>query len=244
MLLRFLNTLLRASKGILPASALLGLAGLAVPTARAVTSIEPAGVVSGDTYSLRIIGYNTAYPSQNVFLTFPFDATFGTTASYANYALNGQTLTVSSTEYVSGNTVNDFFSFSVPSNFVPTGTTDNGGHALNAIQFGIGIYTTGTNPLDLSPAISSYGNTGSVTFVNQGATTSGAVPMNPTLSNGGTAFSTYGQVNATSADISASQITAFSITLTYAVPEPSTNAAIALGAVGLFLVVKRRRSRA
>lgn len=242
MLLR-ISPLLRRTRRILQTAAVLGLLGLAAaPSARALTSIAPDTVVPGDTYSIRIIGANLSFPDQNIFLTFPIDATFGTTTSYANYALGGQTFTVSSTQFISGNTVNDFFSFSVPNNFVPAGTTDNGGHPLNAIQFGIGIYSTGQNPLNLNPAISSFANTGSVTFVFNGATTSGAVPMNPTLTNG-TAFSTFGQVNATSPDISTSQITAFSIVLTYAVPEPSTNAAIALGAAGTLLVVVRRRRR-
>ena len=242
MLTQILPTLRRFHKNVFQITAAFALTCLltARPADAATLAVEPATVVPGDTYSIRIIGYNTNYPGQNIFLTLPLDATFGTTVNYANSALNGQTFTVSSTQFISGGTVSDFFSFNVPSNFVPAGTVDNGGHPLNAIQFGIGLYSTGTNPLNLNPAITAYNNTGTVTFSLNGATTSGAVPMNPTLT-GGTAFSTYGQVTATSADISGSQITAFSTNLTYAVPEPSTYAAVALGTAGLCLVVMRRR---
>ncbi len=248
MIPQLLHTLRRARKGALQITAVLGLAGLAaVSSSRAsVVSVEPSVVTpTNDTFSFRVVGYNTSFPAQNIYLTQPVDFAFSTTASYPGFALNNQSLTVSSTQYLSGNNVVDFFSFSVPSNFVPAGTTDNGGHTLNAIQFSIGNYLGGNNPLNLSPAISNATVTGTVTFVFNGATTSGAVPMTTTLDNGGTALSTFGAVFATpsTADISNNQITAFSITVTYAVPEPSTYAMLALGTAGLFMVVVRRRRR-
>ena len=210
----------------------------------ATPSVEPASVVPGATFSIEVVGYNTSNPAANIYLINPSLApTFGTLSAYANSALNGQTLVVNSNEFVNGNVTTDFVSLSVPSNFVPAGTRDNAGNTLNAIQFSLGVYLSGTNPLNLSPAILAYTATGSVTFNFFGVNTSAGVPLTSTLSNGGQSFSAFGLVTATpsTADISNNQVTSFSFTLTYtSVPEPSTNAAIALGVAGTLLVVVRR----
>ena len=148
---------------------------------------------------------------------------------------------MNSIQYLSNGFITDFITLSVPSNFVPAGTVDNGGHTLNAIQFSIGDYLGGTNSLNLSPAISAYSVSGTATFVSNGVTTSGAVPMTSTLTNG-TAFSTFGAIITTpsTADISNNDVTAFSIALTYAVPEPSTWTAM-IGGLGLLGFGLRRR---
>lgn len=247
MIVQLLLAIHTARKGLLCLTTALGLLAMTVaPSARAATvDLEPASVVPNDTFRPEIVGYNQSFTSQNVYLAANnLNPTFGTTTSYANSALNGQTLTISSVQYVSGNLFNNFISFSVPTNFVPAGTTDSGGHALNGIQFSIGNYfipTGGTgNPLDFNPALTSFSVTGTVTFVNNGVTTSGAVPMTTMLTNGSTSLSTFGAITSTT-DISNSQITAFSILVTYPVPEPSTYALFALGAAGMWLVVVRRR---
>ncbi len=247
MISKLLFSIRRTRQGLLCLTTLIGLAGLtAVPSARAVVSLEPASVVTGDSFSVEVIGYNTSNPGANIYLINQYlMPTFGTIAAYGNSALNGQTLVVNSNEYVSGGTTTDYVSLSVPSNFVPAGTKDNAGNTLNAIQFSLGIGFGGTNPLDVNPAILTYTATGSVTFNSFGVNTSNGVPLNSTLSNGNHSFSTFGTVFATplTADISNNQVTSFSFTLTYAsVPEPSTYAAVALGLGGLLLVVRRRRA--
>ena len=249
MISKLLFNFRRTRQGLLCLTTLVGLAGLAAaPSAHAVTTLEPASVVLGDTFSFEVIGYNTNNPGANIYLTNQFlTPTFGTISAYGNSALNGQTLVVNSNEFVNGNVTTDFVSLSVPSNFVPAGTKDNAGNTLNAIQFSLGIGFGGTNALDVNPAILAYNATGAVTFNAFGVNTSNAVPLNSTLSNGNQSFSAFGTVFATplTADISNNQVTSFSFTLTYtSVPEPSTYAAVALGVAGLFLVMRRRRARA
>ena len=249
MIHRILSTVRRTRSGLLCLTTLVGLTAFAAtPSAHAVTTIEPASVVPGDTFSFEVLGYNTNNPGENIYLTNQFlMPTFGTTAAYLNSALNGQTLVVNSNQYVNGSTTTDYISLNVPTNFVPAGTKDNAGNTLNAIQFSLGIGFGGTNPLDVNPAISAYTATGSVTFNTFGVNVSSGVPLNSTLSNGNQSFSTFGTVFATplTADISNNQVTAFSFTLTYtSVPEPSTYAAVALGVAGLFLVMRRRGARA
>ena len=229
-------------------TALLGLAGLtATPSARAV-GLEPSSVVPGDTFSFEIIGYNTNYPSQDVYLTqSALTPAFGTTTTYANGALGGQTLTISSFEYVNAGIVNDLINISVPNNFVPAGTIDNGGHNLDAIQFGIGnFFASNPNTLDFNQALTSYTVQGSVSFKYIGANASGVAPMTTTLTNGNKSLTTFGAVFATpqgTGDISSNEVNAFTILITYAVPEPSTYATVALGVAGLFLVMRRHRAR-
>ena len=243
MISKFLNVR-RTRQGLLCFTALVGFAGLAAaPSARAVTTIQPDSAVPNDTFSIEVVGYNTANPAANDYLINPLLApNFGTTQAFAGGALNNQTLVVSSNEIVNNGFITDFISLNVPSNFVPAGTVDHANEPLNAIQFSIGNYLGGTDPLNLSPAVSAYTATGSVTFNFSGVNISNAVPLT-SMNPGGTAFSAFGLVyTADGSDISNSQVSAFSFSLTYAapVPEPSMKATLALGALGLFFVVRRR----
>ena len=236
----------RARLGAACTVALLGLAIL--PSARATsTPFEPGTVAAGDTFSIEAVGFNTANPANDIYIfATNLNPTFGTTTGYANDALAGQTLTVSSSEFTSNGTTTDFISVSVPSNFVPAGTTDNGGQPLNAIQFSFGNYLGGTNPLDFSLALTTYNVATAATFNFNGTTTSVPGGSTSTLSNGGKSLSAFGQVMATAptTDISNNDVTALSFTITYAaVPEPTTTGAVLLGAGSLLgLAIYRRRS--
>ena len=209
-------------------------------------SVAPSAVVAGDTYSIEVVGFNTSEPTDDIYLILPtLTPTFGTTTTYASDALGGQTLTVTSSETTTGGVTTGTFSFSVPTNFVPSGTQDSGGMALNAIQFSFGDYLGGTNPLDLTKAATGFSATSTVTFKLNGVTTSLSAPAS-FMGNGTTQFSAFGQTTSPAGtDISNNQVTGLTITITNAVPEPSTSAAVLLGAAGLcWLTVKRRRVRA
>ena len=234
-------------------TAIVGLTGLAAFSSAhaSVPSVQPNTVVTGDTFSVEVVGFNTADPGANEYIILPgLTPTFGATTSYANDALGGQTLTITSTEAVIAGITTDTISLSVPTNFVPAGTKDNDGNILNAIQFSFGSYLGGSNPLNLSTAATGFTATASVIFKVAGVTTSAAAPATVTSTSGGTAISSFGQTTSTpsTTDISGNQVTGLSLTVTYAaVPEPSTNAAILLGAAGLvgtIVVRNRRRVRA
>lgn len=251
MLSQIFSLLRHARRGVLCSVASLGLVGLAAVSSVQAVSLEPANVVPNDTFSLEIIGYNTSYPEQNIYLTQAnLLPAFGTNNSYTNAALGGQTLSVASFEYVNAGVVNDLINISVPNNFVPAGTVDRGGHVLDAIQFGIGnFFAVNPDPLDFNQPLTSYTVQGSISFRYLGANASGVVPMTTTLGNGNQSLTTFGAVFATpqgTGDISANQVNSFTLLITYpaaAVPEPSTHTAVALGVAGLFLVLRRRRAR-
>ena len=223
----------------------LGAALAALFTVAALNFARASVVVPGDTFSVEAVGYNTTAPSGDIYLIAPtLQPTFGATQTYADDALNEQSLTLTSSEYTVGGVTTDTIVASVPTNFVPTGVTDNNGNIINAIQFSIGIDLGGSNPLDFSTALSAPVSSGAVIFHLNGVATPGSVPQNPSLSNGNRSYSDFETVTSSSvtSPISGSDVTSFSITITSAtVPEPSTVGAVLLGA-GLLVVTLRRRA--
>ncbi len=237
----------RTRGGAVFITALLGLA--AAPMARATLfEFEPSTIVPNDTFSIELVAYNTTTPSGDIYAIQPgLTPTFGTTQTFANDALGGQTLTVTSMESTSAGITTDTIAIGVPTNFIPAGTTDNNGNVINALEFSIGNYLGGTNTLDFSTALTAPVSTGAVVFKLNGLTTAAALTQNPILSNGNKSYSDEEAVQSasTTTPISGSNITSFSITLTYAVPEPSTIATVVLGAAGLlWLAIRRRSARA
>ena len=236
-------------------TALVGLAGLAAfSSAQAVVpSVEPDGVIPSDTFSIEMIGYNTNAATSDIYIIQTnLTPTFGTTQTFANDALGGQTLTVTSSQTGTATNFVDTITVSVPTNFVPAGTTDNANNIINGIVFSIGSYlipSGGTaNPLDFNTSLVGAKYSGSVSGTMTVSTSlSGA--QNPLVTNNNTSLSneegiqTYVTGTTTPRDISTNGINSF--TFTVSVPEPSTYATVLLGAVGLcWLTVKRRRARA
>ena len=221
---------------------LLGCSGLAAFT---TSKAAVPTVVPGDTFSIEVVGYNTSEPQDDIYLVDPtLSPVFGTTTRYPKDALGNQRLTVVSSESTDGTTTTDTVSLSVPKNFVPAGTVDNGGEPINAIQFSIGTYLGGTDPLDLTSAASLDNATQAVVFKFNGVLSSGSAPATATFSNGNTSLSAFGQTT-TTGDISQDDVKGLSLTITYAaVPEPSTLGAVLLGAGGLigWTAVRRRRT--
>ena len=240
----------RAHLGAACTVALLGFVALPVNQVKASLA-DPAAVTTGDTFSLETIGFNSTAPSGDIYLTQTnLNPTFGTTQTFANAALGGQTLTVTSTESINAGITTDTIAVSVPTNFLPAGITDNNGNVINELAFSIGninIPTGGTpNTLDFSTAVTNATVTGTVVFNLNGVTTATGLTQNPVFSNGNMSFSDREDVQSasTTTSISGNDVTGFSITLAYAaVPEPSTTGAVLLGAGSLLgLAVYRRRS--
>ena len=226
-----------------------------LPSAHAaVNGIAPSAVVSGDTFTFEMIGYNKAQPSGDFYaIQTNLSATFGQTNTYTNDTLvSGQTLTVTSGETKSGSTFTDTITISVPNTFIPTGTTDSNGNAVDSLEFSIGNFnvpTGGTfDTLDYTTAISISSVTGTLGYTLNGTAGSLGLTNTTALSNGNRAFSSEESGSSPNGgSIAQYNPSSFTYTITYqAVPEPSTAGAMLFGAAGLvgLLAVRRRSARA
>ena len=251
MIRQLASSFFRARLGAAHVTALLGLAGaMFLPAAGAVTpGFDPASVKPGDTFSIETDIYNTTNPAGFYNETDPtLDPTFGSTTTYPGAAAAaGGTfvpLTVSSTETTSGGVTTDSINISVTGNFVPT-TTDNNGNLANAMEFSIGTYNGGTDTLDYTAKLVNAKVSGTVTYNVNGQVKTAVLTQTTMSINGGLSYSAEEAVQSfdPSVPLQNYDLTAFNLTVTYsAVPEPSTYATMALGAVALLWVTARRRA--
>ncbi|MGI8436646.1 MAG: PEP-CTERM sorting domain-containing protein [Chthoniobacterales bacterium] len=205
-----------------------------------VFSQLPGAVVPADTFNIAIVGFNAA--NTGAFLVSPLTATFGMTQTFVGAGPGGQTVTVTSSETINGAMTTDTVTISVPTNFVPTGTTI-GGTPVTLLEMDLGGYNAGTNTLDFLTPVTSPTYTGSIQY------SGGTFALNPTpntvLTNGNMSLKTAEGVNAGGSDLSPLAIRSFTFTATYAtVPEPSSIALGLIGGTGLLLaltVARRRR---
>ncbi len=235
------------------------LAGAASLTALSSVHAAVPTVKTGDTFNIELEGYNNANPSGNFYAINPtIDPTFGTTTTYTTdangnpYTITGDPLTISSSETVTGNIFTVTISLSTPNTFLPAGLKDNNGNVIDSLEFSIGNYNLPANgatdalnfnsplPTDLSITGTVTGSFGTVTIPND--------KQNPQTGPNRMAFSDLYSVTTTplGQDIGADSVRTFTLTITNAVPEPSTTGATVLGAgalVGL-MVVRRRRATA
>lgn len=192
----------------------------------------PDLVVPADTFQISVAGFNAS--GAGAFIIAPITATFGLTQTFAG-GLGGQTITVTSSETVGVNTV-DSVTISVPTNFVPAGTTI-GGLPVTTLQLDMGRLNAGTNGFDLVLPIASATGSGSILF------SGGTLALTPTvaLTNGGTTLSGSEGVAAGGSDLSSFAIRSFTLSFTYAtVPEPSTWMLLGFGVVLVGFAVRRR----
>ena len=229
------------------------LAGLAAfsPARAEVPSNQTNSVVPNDPFGITLTGYNTTEPQYDIgLIQSGLSPVFnsGTPQTFANSALGGQTLTVTTTQTGTATNFVDTITITVPTNFVPAGTVDNNNMIINGIVFSIGTLYGGTSTLDFNTSLVGARYSGSAQgtmLVN----TSLAGVQNPQVTNNNMSLSNQEgiysfQANGTTPrDISAFGINQFQFTI--AVPEPSTYATVLLGVAGLcWLTVARRRARA
>ena len=233
-------------------TALIGAASLA---SFSTTQAAVPTVVSGDTFNIELLAYDSAAPKGDFYaIQTNLQPAFvsGTSQTFSGDTLDGEDLTISYLETVTGSTFTDTITLSTPTTFLPAGTTDSNGNVVDSLEFAIGNYIEpkgGTdnalNYMSSLPDLSGLTITGTVsgsfgTFpITTSQITSKEGPANKALS------SVYSVSTNNGTDIGALNVNSFTLTITNAVPEPTTTGAVLLGAGGLvgFMVV-RRRSRA
>ena len=200
---------------------------------------SPDVVVPLDTFNIAVVGFNAA--QAGAFIVAPLTATFGMTQTFPGAGLGGQTVTVTSSESFSGGNTIDTITISVPTNFLPAGTTI-GGTPVTVLEMDLGGFNAGTNTLDFLTPVTGGAFTGSMLF------SGGTFTLTPTvqLTNGNMSLAAAEGVNAGGGDLSPFAIRSFTFTATYAtVPEPSSVGLGAAGVIALLLLrnVFRRRAR-
>ncbi len=201
-----------------------------------------AAVVPGDTFSFGVYG---AGPDGGGVSLFPNqDVTFGTTRTYPGIGVNGQNITITSSEVIGATRTTDTIKVSTPVGFITTDTYQ--GTTISSLSFHIGDIYTGSDALLLQRFTGILNLSGSLTYVG------GTLGLGPDFRIGEDfqSFTASEQI-ATSYDagappISPYGINSFSFVLNYpnapaAVPEPSTLALAGLGLIGSVVTLVRRR---
>jgi hypothetical protein len=228
--------------------------------------VRQATVATGNVFDIAVVGFDLSGNSSGglvvndaAFLVGPFTPTFGTTQTDTGATSDGETATITSTETVSGGTTTDKVTFSVPTRFVPVGTTFSDGDLINEEDLEIG-FDAGPTPLTFSvPVTTAITATGSAKYKTGGRSATytfaaGGVytSLDPTdtmlsadeglltaATSNGSGYTIY-----TATDLTKYNFSSFSFTFSYstptAVPEPGTAAVGLILGVGL---LKRRNRR-
>ncbi len=196
-----------------------------------------AGVIPGDVFDVDVAGFNSA-ETVGYLLTPDLQVTFGTSQTFVEAGINGQNITVSSSEVVGATTTSDTFIISTPVNFLTTATIN--GNTISELQFDIGDGNAGGEAVAFSSAIMSATLTG---FTRYGSTNFTLAPQNLSAA-GGLSLSAVEGVGDGTGSISGFDFNEFEMVLTYAnpvaaIPEPSAIAIFAAGLVGLMASSKR-----
>jgi MYXO-CTERM domain-containing protein len=222
-------------------------------------SISPL-VATGNSFDVAVVGFNLQNSSGGyvvndaAFLVGPYAPTFGVTATEPLATSDGETATITSTETAAGGKTTDKVTVTVPTAFVPSGSTFSDGDVINEEDLEIG-FAAGTKALTFSvPVNTAITASGTGVYTYGGASHTyqfkGASAPYTELSTDHTMLSAdEGLSNFTDttgdtpADLTYLDLRSFSFTFSYAtpaVPEPGT-AGVGLAVAGAALM--RRRSR-
>ena len=210
---------------------------LAGSSAASAALAAPAAVVPLDTFAFDVVGYSST-SGIGYILGSVETATFGTTTTYTGAGVDGQNITVTSAETISGTKTTDTITVSTPTSFILE-ATDNG-TTINGVEFNIGV---GGNTLDYALPITGATATGSLLY-----STSTSYTLSPitSLSNNFESLAATEAISINGGTVSSLAIHSFTYSITYntlPVPEPSTYAAAAFGALALGTVFLRRNRR-
>ena len=198
----------------------------------------PNLVSPGDTFDIDITAFGTV---DSAYAVGPLTATFGATQTFTNATLDGETVTVASSESVTPTTTTDTVTISAPTAFLPSGATFSDGTAITSEQVDLGG-NAGTNGLDLALPINPTTLSGLGSFAYNGGT--GAFAFTPAIDATDTDLTGALGLNAGGGDVTQFGLNSFSLAFTYgttAVPEPTSVAGLLAGGS---LLARRRRGTA
>jgi hypothetical protein len=201
-----------------------------------------AAVTPLDTFSFDVAGFNST-SGVGYIITPQETATFGTSQTYTAAGVNGQDITINSSETVNGATTTDVFTVTTPTNFLTTANVN--GTKITALQFDLGDANSGSNTVDYLLPITGYTDSGYILY--GAANTQFALTPGVTTTNGDMSLSMGEGVNYGTSAIYSLAIHQFTFSVTYPtaqIPEPSSTALCMVGALGLLIGVQRyRRNR-
>jgi len=223
---------------------------------------QPAATATGNTLDIAVVGFDITNSSSGfavndaAYLIGPLTPTFGTTLTDKNATIDGETATVTSTETVSKGTTTDKITLSVPTRFVPVGSTFTDGDVINEEDLEIG-FDAGTQGLTFSLPVTTHITASGSAVYNYNSSkhtfvfsTADGDPPYTYLAPGDTMLSAdeglsdfTDSTDYTAYDLTQYNLSSFSFTFSYAtptaVPEPGTAAVGLILGVGLL----RRRTR-
>ena len=202
----------------------------------------PSLVTPNDTFSYDILGYNTA-SGTGYFLTNNNIATFGATTTFTGDGIDGQDITVASSEAIGATTTTDTFTISTPTNFI--NETSVNGLTITGLEFDLGNANSGSDPVNLLLPVASYTAIGKSIY-----NTNSSITLTPgtTLGTGNTSYSAVEGLQAGTTAITGFKVHSFTYAITYsnvpvAAPEPSAWAGLVIGSLGLGLLGLRAYKR-
>ena len=221
-------------------------AAQASSTELSLPKVQPEIIAPMDTFTFDIAGFNSAGTTGYI-LGPDQTATFGTTQTFTAAGYNGQDITISSSEAIGVNTTVDTITVSTPTNFLTTTTVN--GTKITQLQFDVGDANSGVTSGTADPLnylLPVTGATSSGYILYSAANTQFNLMSTPTLITSTSLSDVEGVSDGTTA-ISTLAVHQFTLTITYPtlalVPEPSTYAAAAIGALALGTVLLRRNRR-
>jgi len=215
---------------------------LAAAVLLAGSSAAFALVTPGDTFSFDIAAFNN--PGTIGYLITPAeDIVFGTTMTYTGAGINGQDITITSSEVVNGTTTTDTFTVSTPTNFLTTAMVN--GTKMTQMQLDLGDANSGSDTVDYVLPITGYTDTGYIVYGT--ANTQFTLTPGVTTTNGDMSLSAAEGVSDGTTAISNLKVHQFTFSVTYPtanIPEPSSAALCVVGGLGLLFGLQRyRRNR-
>lgn len=219
---------------------------------------KPDAVLSGSTFDVAVDGYDTTNLGNGMgfalndagYLIGPFTPTFGQTLTIPDATSDGETATITSSETIGATTTTDTVTVSVPTRFVPVGTTFSDGDIINEEDLEIGFDTSSDGLTFASPVTGGITATGTANYEVGGLSeqftfSAGDVytELDPTdtILAADEGIETFtDDTDETAADLTSYNISSFSFAFTYpnpSVPEPSS------GMVGLMIGLSMLRRR-
>jgi hypothetical protein len=206
-----------------------------------VTVATPAmaGALTGSTFDFDIAGFNST-GTVGYYVAGPLQATFGSTQVFDGAGIDGQNITVSSSEVIGATTITDTIIVSTPTNFLTVASIN--GTTISDLQFDLGDSNAGGVGIALTSAIALSTVTG-YTLYDSGAIQFALTPANDSSS---TTLAAAEGVLLSGEPIAEISVNEFELAFTYAnpaaaLPEPAALGVFAAGLLGVLAVAQRRR---